>query len=591
MIATLKRTWRLLDKPLRRRWLQLGPLAAISAGLEALAIASVYVLIRLADEPQVAQYSQMTRWLQGRLAIDTDTQLLAVFALVVAALYVLKNSLRLLIVYLRSRLVFDATNQLSADLLSAYLHAPYRFHLQQHSAQLMHNVQDSVATIAQKVVDSSTVIVAELMIVIAVVAVLVRSAPTDALLAAGGVSGIMMLFLWLTQRQHLRWGEQNHHLGIAHRSLLQEGLTGIKEVKTLGMEAAVLDRFSRQRQQLSNIGLHRSLLEAIPHIVVETFLVLVLVALIWTLRENPSHGDRMLPLIALFGYAGLRLLPSLHWLVYHSNNLRFAETPVAALAEDWRHLPSHSPARDHPSPQHQPSELALHDVSLRFDGADRDALSAINLRLSRGEKLAIVGTTGAGKSTLMDTLLGLIQPDSGRYQVDGVDFVHWQSRWPQLATLVPQQVFLLDASVRDNITAGLDARQVSDEQALQALHLAQLGDWLQALPSGLDTPVGENGVRLSGGERQRLALARSLYRDAPLLFLDEPTSALDSQTETAIADVLEQLQRTLVVITHRPALARRFNRIIWLDNGRIRGDGSFENLAAADPAFLNWIQA
>jgi ABC-type multidrug transport system fused ATPase/permease subunit len=283
----------------------------------------------------------------------------------------------------------------------------------------------------------------------------------------------------------------------------------------------------------------------------------------------------------------LRILPSLHWIVYYQNNLRFGAAALDEIQRDWCTLGAAETSARFTEPLRLRDEISLKAVSYRYEGADRNALTCVDLAIKRGESVGIVGATGAGKSTLVDLILGLLQPTSGCVRVDGTDIHERLSSWQRQIGYVPQSIYLMDDSIRRNIAFGVDDEAIDAERVATALRMAQIEDFVQSLPRGLDTEVGERGVRLSGGQRQRLAVARALYHEPEVLVFDEATAALDSQTESELAREIQSLQRkkTLIIIAHRLDTVRHCDRLVFLIDGRVVDAAPFDELQLRNPDF------
>ena len=586
----------LLPVKLRRIWLLLIPIAILSAVLEALAISTIYVLIRLTDDPSVLQHSRLVIFLRQYLPTDTDAVFAAWFGLLVAFMYIAKNTVRLFSVFVRQYLTRRAIEQLSSHLLGRYLYAPYAFHVQGNTAKLIRNIEKAVPTLCNKILLSSTAIFTEVLVVIGVSSVVIWSAPFIAMVAISVICAVMMLLLWLTQRYHSLWGKQTHEYGGAIQAVLQQSLRGIKEIKVLGCETFFLNQYRYNRRELSRIGMWRGVLESVPHILVETFFICFVVALIFVLQDDKTFSNRLLPLLGLFAYAGLRILPSLHLIVFHLNNLRFGQAPTQELYNDWHTLAASAPQSDsEKSAQALPlnNQLIVSDISFTYPGSERPALQNISFSLKRGEAIGIVGRTGAGKSTLIDLLLGLIEPDSGRLLLDGESLTNRYVQWRHSVGFVPQEIFLTDESMRQNIALGIAPENIEQERIEAAINAAQLTELIKRLPQGLDTEVGERGIRLSGGERQRLAIARALYRNPQVLIFDEATSSLDYQTERALTHAINGLhgEKTLVIIAHRLSTVSQCDKILFLENGRLSAQGTYTELLQNNAGFQSLAHA
>lgn len=593
MMRTARQAFGLLSPKLRLRWMGLIPLAVAVALLETLAVAAIYVLVRLIDDAAVADYSGFITWLQPILPLADDRGgLLISLALVVVVLYLVKNAIRFSGIWARQKLIRDATVYLVDQLGRRYLNGPYSFHLKHKPTELIRNLQTSAPTVATHIYESTAVILSESLVILGIAAVIIRSAPVEALGGMAIVVALMMVFLWLTQRRHESWGGAVHQSGEQMNRALLNMVQGIKEIKVLGEERFFAGELHRHRAILSDLGMHRSILANLPHLIVETFFIVAIALMVLLLAGREPLETRLLPLLGLFAYAGLRILPSLHWIVYHSNNLRFATAPLEEIRTHWQLAPE-APIPESPSAIPEKADIRLAGVSFRYPDATKPALRNIDLEIPYGQTIGIVGRSGAGKTTFADLLLGILQPTQGKILINGQSLETIGSAWRGLVGYVPQQGFLVDDNVTGNIALGEPGLSPDLGRVKKALSLAQLDNWVQRLPNGLDSPIGDRGLRLSGGERQRLAVARALYRDPQVLVFDEATSSLDYETEAALTSAINAVHgdKTVIIVAHRLSTVRRCDQILFFDEGELAGQGRFDDLNAGNARFRELAEA
>jgi len=585
MPSTLRKLSDLLDRRERLGWLALTPLSVGSAALEAAGAAGVLALIRLVGEPAASAGDPVVRAARRLLPeLDRDA-FLAAFALGLVLFYVAKNGVRLLEAWGRERCTNDSSRKIATGLLQRYLAAPYPFHMRRHSTELLRNVHEVSERVARGALQSSSALLSEALVVVGILAVVVHAMPGFAL-AVGSVTALLCVgLLRATQRYHTDWGRENHLLHRAALQHLQESLAGVKAVKVSQREGWAVETFDRVRADLARVGTRRGVAAVAPRIVLETLFIAGVAALVIAAASRGAAG--LVPLLGLFAYAGARLLPSLHWIVYHGNEMRFAGAAVDDLHTDWMGLAEDARAAPVPRPLALEDRIALEGVTFAYPGARWPALRDVDLVIKAKSSVGVVGPTGSGKSTLLDLLLGLLRPDAGRILVDGVDIRDRIPAWQGQVGYVPQEVVLLDDTVARNVALGRHDAEIDRDRVRRALSLAQLLERVLALPRALDTPVGERGVRLSGGERQRLAVARALYADPEVLVFDEATAALDAECERALTAAIESLQRkkTLVVVAHRLPTVRGCDRIVVLREGRIVDVGAWDELAERSEDF------
>ena len=590
-IRTVWKAFSLLDLRDRRAWAALVPLAVIAAFLESVGALLIFGLIGLTTDATAAQDLPAIARLRA-LAPDMDNAaFITIYGISVALFFVLKNGFRFLETYARQRIANNTSLLLSRRLLSQYLLATYAFHLRHNSADLIRNTHATSDLVARTVLVSGTAVLSEALIILGMAGALAVAAPSGTLVAVVGALLVTIPLLRAMQSNYARWGETTHGLNGIIQRRLQEAFRGIKEIKVLSGERFFIQSFVDPRSRLARITRWTDTLKVVPRLAVETFFVIAIVAVIVMAMQIDMSGGELIALLGLIAYALMRLLPSLHLAVYHLNNCRFGEAAVNQLAGDWGAL-------DHQDVQALPHEgqkescpfntaITFEKVGFSYPCAAEASLHDIDLAIGKGDFIGIVGSTGAGKSTLVDLLLGLHDPTQGRIRVDGNDLAPRVSSWQSRIGYVSQHAFFIDDSLRRNIALGLSDSDSDEARINRALEQAQLREFVNGLPQGLDTLIGEAGVRLSGGERQRLAIARAIYRDPDILVFDEATSALDSRTERAVSNAIENLRRdkTIIVIAHRLSTVRHCDRLILLRAGRIADSGTFDELAARNEDF------
>ncbi len=567
----------MLPARLRWQWALLGPLSLLTGALEAGGAFSAFGLIRIVGDPAsvgaIPVAASVAKWLPWS---DPGTVVLA-FTVLVALYHVARCLALIAAAYVRYKVVGESQAEVGAAMLKGYLTVPYPFHFRRNSSQLIGNTGHAVSTAYSGVMDSAVAVVSEALVVAGVGAVLFTASPRVTVLAGGLLAGLLWLLLRLTRRAAQRLGAGDHALQATRLQSLRQALGGIKEIKALGREAFFYDAFTRQQRAGLSLAYLNTTLASVPPLVVEAAFVCGALAVIALASLGGRSGAETLPLLALFAYAGFRIVPSCNRIAWRVTQIRAGGAAVNALYEDYAAIAQLTATDAARQAAAGPTDgIALHDVSYTYPGSASPALLGVSLRIGRGESMGIVGATGSGKTTLVDLVVGLLPPTHGSVGrgAGGIGYV-------------PQAIFLCDDSLRRNVAFGIPDAAIDEQRVGAAVRLAQLDSVVAALPLGLDTLVGERGIRLSGGERQRVGIARALYQDPEVLVFDEATSSLDGVTEAEVTRAIEALRgrKTLLVVAHRLSTVRRCDRLALLIDGRLADTGRFEELEERSPDF------
>ncbi len=491
--------------------------------------------------------------------------------------------------------VLGFTNRLAADasteLLRRYLGAPYAFHLHRNTAEMLRTMSDAVNKAYLGVVNNLLAGLSESVTIgaIALVVLVARPIPALGAIAYFGVVGIV--FQRLVGGRSQRAGTQLLESTRATIQAALQGLGGIKEVQVRGGAEHFVSVYHRARLQTATASRESLYLGEAPRYALE-MLFIVGVAVMSGIIFAGSGAKQGAATLGLFVAAGFRILPSMVRLLAASSGLRVGQEGLRLVLADLDELPAVPTEESSVEPLHLDRALRLDDVHFRYPASEHAVLDGVSLTLPAGRSLAIVGSSGAGKTTLVDLILGLHQPTSGRITVDGTDLTAVMQRWQRAIGLVPQDVFLLDDSLRANIAYGLDTDEIDADRLAEAVERAQLDELVDHLPEGLDTFVGERGARISGGQRQRIGIARALYLRPQLLVLDEATSSLDNETERRITETIESLhgQLTMIVVAHRLSTVRRCDELIFMHGGRIQSRGTFDEVRASNATFAALVE-
>jgi len=594
MVRRIQRMFSLLSQRLRMYWLSLVPVSVVEAILESIGAVAIFSLIKILDNPDSIYTIPVVSQLFETLDIKGNSSIVLSFTIMVTFFYILKNTFLLVSAYLRSSVTSTTIKFLSSELFSRYLKAPFTFHFQRNSASMIDRTIRGADDAVRLVLEAAVACISEILVLSGIIIILVIAAPVMTLVSLAIIVFLLGTLLYVTHSKFYRLGAEHQKLRIKSQQAVQQALGGIKEVKVMGREQYWKSLFSSYQQGISSIRKWYATLHAAPRFLVETVFICIPLVMVILTRNKAVYGHSILPLLGLYAYAGFRAIPSFNRITMHLNNIRYGGAVADLLYDDFTLLGvaqdrSHQENVD----QHLSFEqsLSAEHVCFSYDEKTGHVLNDLTLTIKRGEYIAIAGATGAGKSTIIDIILGLIPPSSGKITVDGVDISNKVSAWRKKIGYVPQDIYLTDDTLRRNIAFGIPDEEISENKVIEALRLAQLGNFVPSLPKGLDTVIGERGVTLSGGEKQRVAVARALYLNPEILIFDEATSALDSRTEQELADAIRSLRghTTIILVAHRIQTIKNCDRIIFIRNGRIEATGRWDELLQNSPEFCKLV--
>jgi ABC-type multidrug transport system fused ATPase/permease subunit len=574
-MSALLSLWRLLNQQQRRQLAGLQ-LLSIVMGLSTVGgIAAVLPFFTALADLAAVRESKALHWLFPRgLQLDDGTLLIALGG-AFCVIILLANAINLFGFMAINRFAFRVGETLYVRLFETYLHRDYEFHTRNNSSELTTRVLYETARVTSGVLQQGLILITNLVTICCIAGSMLLVNPLAAVGAIVGLGASYAAIYALARGRLLRNGEVESRAHAARTRTVNESFGAIREITLLQVRDSFVQRFAEQCRMISRTAANTLAISQSPRYVLECITVISLVAVALYLHSHTAAGPWIAQL-SFLGFAAYRLLPALQqsfaavvrirtdrpaFLSIEMDlgrSLRAASLPARAVERTWRGKP--------------PGEIRLCEVSYRYAPDRPDAVSGASLVIPAGALVGFAGPNGSGKTTLVDLICGLLTPHSGHIEVDGTRLERTSYRaWQSTIAYVPQQVFLFDATLAENIACGIPAASIDYRRMEEAVRLARLTDCVAGLPGGYQEVIGERGCRLSGGQRQRLAIARALYRDASLLILDEVTSSLDSTAESEIVETLHALrsERTIVVVAHRAGALRLCDLVFELRNGKI----------------------
>lgn len=587
-MSILHALWHLLDHRQRRQlvWLQL--LSIVMALSTVGGIAAVLPFFAALADPHAVEHHALLRALLQRMHLGNDGSSAAVLGMTFAAVILVANAVNLFGFLAINRFSARVGDTLYVRLFDEYIHRDFEFHVRSKSSVLAGKVQES-ARVTSILLQHALILVTNLVTILCVVVAVVLVNPMVAVAAIVGL-GASYAAIYLAARKRLLRNGQSESRHYAERArTVNEGFGAIKEVMLAQAREFFVRRFAEQSRSISRAGANTLAISQSPKYILECITVACLVGVALYLHSPADGGGPWLAQLSFVVFAAYRLLPALQQAFSAIVKLRADRAAFAGIEIDLRRArPESRIARDARADRmwrgRPRREIRLCDVSFRYAPDRPAAVRGVSMVIPAGAIVGFMGPNGSGKTTLLDLVSGLLAPQSGHIDIDGVRLDRANSAaWQSTIAYVPQHVFLFEATLAQNIALGTAAARIDRERLESAVRLARLTECVAALPNGYEEWLGM-GCGLSGGQRQRLAIARALYRDASLLILDEATSALDAAAEGEIAETLELLRpnRTVLVIAHRTHALRHCDMVFALGDGKILGSGKYGQLVPAD---------
>jgi ABC-type multidrug transport system fused ATPase/permease subunit len=584
-----KLNW-LLTPSQRKQVLLLFVAFLTMAFFDVVSIASVMPFIGMVSNPDIV-HNNVTLYYIFQLLDFSDTNGFLIFCgSLVLVLVVVSNAARLFSLWFIAHFVQNCKAELSTRLLKSYLWQPYAFFLSRNSADLSKNVVEEVNRVVHNILHHLLEIAVRVIQAVFIFVLLAVMDLVLALLVMGVLGGSYILIFFFVKKKLSIIGQKRIIANEGRFKAVNEALGGVKDIQVLGRRRTFLDRFSRYAARLAKTESYYTIVSQAPKFALETIAFGGVLLIVLYFLMSSKESNQLMPTLALYAFAGYRLMPALQVIFVGVSTVKFNLPSLEVLYEELRtdynvidtaNLPSDILPLNY--------SLELSNIVFSYDGEETSVINGLSLKVEANTTVGFVGTTGSGKTTLVDLLLGLLHPQEGGVMVDGKRVEEDMfSGWQRNIGYVPQSIYLADDTIAHNIAFGIPEGEINFAVVERAARAAHIHDFVtQDLPQGYSTIIGERGVRLSGGQRQRIGIARALYHDPQVLILDEATSALDNTTEEQVMREIQLLmkEKTIIMIAHRLATLRACDQIFFLECGRIVDSGTFEELVQGNDTF------
>ncbi len=566
-------------------------LMMIAAVLEVIGIGIIPAFVAVVANPQKVMEHKYVGSVVKYLNIKNPRELLIFMSIGLISIFLIKNTYTLFFRYVEAKFIYNRRYSFSHKLMTAYMHAPYTFYLERNTTELLRNTTNEVDLMINSVMRPTMIILKELIMGTSVIVFLVLIEPLITLIVAVVLGGLAGIFLFMTQNRMKTIGREAQRYRREMLRAARQGFGGIKDARVLNRENEFIEIFRSMARKSSRLQQNRVFISMIPKPMIETLAVsgVILIALLMVLQGRPI--ENVVPILTLFAVAIIRLMPAIQQITQTLTDIRYHLPSVNAVYDDLMYLRPFNKQFEKDRRKKDKLELknniTINNIFYQYSNSSEQAINGISLTIPHGKAIAFVGASGAGKTTIVDVLLGLLEPQQGEILVDGKNIYESISAWQRNIGYIPQFIYLGDESLRRNIAFGLSDKIIDEEEVLRTVKLAQLEELVAQLPEGLDTRVGERGTRLSGGQRQRVGIARALYNNPQVLVMDEATSALDNITEQQIIDSIENLkgERTVIMIAHRLTTVMNCDMLYFMDKGKIIDQGTYQELLERNKLF------
>ncbi len=544
----------------QKKWLAVMlVMMLVGAGLETAGTSLLIPFINVAMEPESIFEEEYLRFFYDLMDLKSTNGFLIMLAVVLSVVFVVKNVYLYFMYYAQYRFIYNGQYNTSRNLFKDYVRRPYEFYLDASTPVVMRHIMSDVNG-SYNLLLTFLQLFTELFIFAALLLLALVNSPEMTVVMCVVLGGILLANKKILGPILRRFGHEVQTNSALTTKWIMQAVNGMKETKVLNKERYFVEQYEKSADRLNTIQKKQNSMQNIPRLLIETVCMCGILLVLAVFLAIGNNLNEMITQIGILAVVAIKLMPSANKLSTYLNNIAYYEPSLTAVEDIIIRSNKKDVQTDilflkdeEIKPVEFQKEVRLEHISYRYPNTELDILKDAGVTIPIGKSVGFIGPSGAGKSTTVDILLGLLEPQQGKVTVDGVDIRTNLPGWYAKVGYVPQMIFMLDDTIRNNVAYGVDEKEIDEQQVWYALKEAQMDEFVRGLPEGLDTSIGERGVRISGGQRQRLGIARALYTEPEIMIFDEATSALDNDTESAIMDAIERLhgRKTLVIIAHR----------------------------------------
>ena len=565
----------IFDRKQKRQMFILLIAIFIGAMLELVGVSLIMPLIQLISKPEVVETNPVLATIYDTLHMKSVTDFFIFLVMVIIVMYFVKNIYLTVMYYCQYSFIYKNQLKCAGRLIDCYLKKPYTYHLDHNTSDMIRNIMLDTDRLFQLILSVLNVS-SEGLLSMLLIAYLLINDPVMSIAVAGILVVCMGSFRVLTKKRVHAYGQQNQKYDGKMHQAINQALGAVKDIKILHREKYFVNAFISCGEKKMTALINTNFFGTVPKYLIESVCVAsILLVLVFKLQNGTSLDSR-LPKLAAFADAAFKLLPSVGKISNYMNGITFLKPSIDLIYHDLKEtedmigveIEDKAPLTDI---NEKAEKISVEHISYSYPGFEETVLNDVSFDIPLGTSIGLIGPSGAGKSTMADVILGILFPKQGRIMYGNMNVHENPLRWAERLAYIPQAIYLADESIRCNVAFGIESDKIDEEAVWNALEEAQLADFVRSLPDGLDTEVGERGVRLSGGQRQRIGIARALYGNPEILVLDEATSALDNDTEKAVMDAIERLhgKKTLLIIAHRLTTIKNCEYIFRVEKGKL----------------------